>query len=220
MKEIIKFIWRWVQSLMMRRKNITISPLARFNKNTVIEGNNVIQRGVMIGNSFVGRNTYISANSELINCKIGRFCSIATNVKIADGTHPSAVFVSTCPSFFSTRKQNGQSLVKEDKYPELLQVGNRSAIIGNDVWIGTNVIIKGGVTIGDGAIIAMGSVVTKDVPAYAIVAGVPARIIRYRFTDEQISSLLNIQWWNKNGEWLKTHIDDFSDIEVFLRNNN
>lgn len=68
--------------------------------------------------------------------------------------------------------------------------------IGNDVWIGDNVIIKNGVKIGDGAVVGLGAVVTKDVPPYAVVAGVPAKIIKYRFSDEIISELLELEWWN------------------------
>ena len=151
-----------------------------------------MQSGAIISNSTIGRNTYISENSVLVNCAIGRFCSIASGVRVADGTHPSSVFVSTCPSFFSIRRQNGQSFVNRNKYPEVIQVEGRSAIIRNDVWIGSNAIVRGGVIIGDGAIVAMGAVVTKDVPPYAVVAGVPARVIKYRFNEEQIARLLDI----------------------------
>ena len=89
-------------------------------------------------------------------------------------------------------------------------------IIGNDVWIGEGVTIKGGVRIGDGAIVAMNACVTKDVPPYAIVGGVPAKIIRYRFTDEQIKFLLDFQWWNKSLEWIEKHAEIFVDIETFI----
>ena len=70
--------------------------------------------------------------------------------------------------------------------------------IGNDVWIGLNATILDGVTIGDGAIVAAGAVVTKDVPPYAVVAGVPAKIIKYRFTESQIDFLLKFRWWEKD----------------------
>lgn len=219
MKELSKYIWRWIQSKKLRRKNVNITPQARFNKNTVFEGNNVVQSGAIISNSTIGRNTYISENSVLVNCIIGRFCSIASGVRVADGTHPSSVFVSTCPTFFSTRKQNGQSFVDRNKYPEVIQVEGRAAIVGNDVWIGCNAIVRGGVKIGDGAIVAMGAVVTKDVPPYAIVAGVPARIIKYRFSEDQITHLLKIQWWNQTEDWLVSHAEDFENIDIFLRDN-
>ena len=84
------------------------------------------------------------------------------------------------------------------------------------MWIGDNVLIKGGVRIGNGAIVAMGAVVTKDVEPFAIVGGVPARIIKYRFEKEQIEELQRIEWWNMPDEWLTAHANDFNNIDRFL----
>jgi len=88
--------------------------------------------------------------------------------------------------------------------------------IGNDVWIGHSAIILAGVTVGDGAVIGAGSVVTKDVQAYAIVAGNPARIIRYRFDEKTIREFEAIQWWNFSDERLSEFGDCFNDVERFL----
>ena len=164
----------------------------------------------------IGRNTFIGENSFLPNCLIGRFCSIAEDVRVISLTHPSSVYVSTSPSFYSTACQNGQTFVNENKFEEILTVDKQNAIIGNDVWIGTKVLIKGGVKIGDGAIIAMGSIVTKDVPPYSIVGGVPAKVLKYRFTEEQIEKLKTIKWWDKPETWLKDNVDCFSNIDAFL----
>ena len=88
-------------------------------------------------------------------------------------------------------------------------------VIGNDVWIGQNAVILPGVTIGRHCVVAAGAVVTKDVPPYAIVGGIPARIIRYRFSDEQIARLEESKWWEKNDEWLQQHAHAFCDIDQF-----
>ena len=87
--------------------------------------------------------------------------------------------------------------------------------IGNDVWIGDSAIIMDGVKIGDGSIIAAGAVVTKDVPPYAIVGGVPAKIIRYRFDEDDINFLLELSWWEKDKKWIKENAEKFSDIRNF-----
>lgn len=219
MQELFKFLWRFFKSLQLKRKNIKVSVHSRFNTKTVFEGNNVVAKNACVGDSFVGRNTYIGHDTILSNCKIGRFCSISSDIKVVDETHPSSIFVSTSPSFFSTLKQNGQTFIDKPLFDEKLGVDGFSAIIGNDVWIGTKAIIKGGVTIGDGAIVAMGAVVTKDVPPYAVVGGVPARVIKYRFAEEQIKKLESIQWWNKPDEWLKNHAEEFANINLFLERN-
>lgn len=219
MQEFIKLIWRCFKAFSFRKKNIKVYANTRFNQDTFFEGNNVVGKNTVIGGSYIGRNTYIGNETNLSKCQIGRFCSIASCVKVIDNTHPSSVFVSTSPSFFSILKQNGQSFVKENKFEEHLRIDGYSLIIGNDVWIGTNAVIKGGITIGDGAIIAMGAVVTKDVPPYAIVGGVPAKVIKYRFNEAQIKKLLELQWWNKTDKWLEQHADYFENIDVFLKNN-
>jgi len=138
-------------------------------------------------------------------------------VKIVRYTHPTKKFASTSPAFFSTQDQCGKSFVTTNAFKEQVLVDNCSAIIGNDVWIGEDAKILEGVSIGDGAIIATGAVVTKDVPPYAIVGGVPAQIIRYRFKEEQIAYLQQLQWWNKDTAWLERHAHEFTDIEELMK---
>jgi hypothetical protein len=88
--------------------------------------------------------------------------------------------------------------------------------VGHDVWIGHGAIILSGVTIGDGAVVAAGAVVTKNIPPYAIAAGVPARIIKYRFSDSAIRELLDIRWWDWPDTTTRERANDFFDMELFL----
>ena len=92
--------------------------------------------------------------------------------------------------------------------------------IGSDVWIGSHVIVMGGVTIGDGAVVAAGSIVTKDVPPFAIVGGVPAKIIKFRFPSETIKRLLEIRWWDLPDEEITKHIDLFHTPDVTIEDIN
>lgn len=94
---------------------------------------------------------------------------------------------------------------------------NKQFVIGNDVWLGKNVILTNGVTIGNGVRVGAGAVVTKDLPDYAIAVGVPARIIGYRFTPEQIQKLNKIAWWDWPIEKIRECYDDFADINIFLQ---
>ena len=104
------------------------------------------------------------------------------------------------------------------KQKNILPAKNNFVIIGSDVWVGINAIILPGVKVGDGAIIGAGAVVTHDVPAYAIVAGVPAKILRYRYTEKQRAEMLKIAWWNWSDEKIKTNADYFyGDINDFIQ---
>lgn len=182
----------------------------------LFEGNNKICRGAYVNNVLVGYASSIGSESYICKAQIGRFSSIGDNVKFISATHPLEPFVSTHPAFY--RKGSAEKYIDKDKYSEYLTIdGSYSFDIGSDVWIGSNSIIRGGIRIGNGAIVAMGSVVTKDVEPYSIVGGVPAHFIRYRFTEEQRNKLLCFKWWDKPNSWIEEHAEYFSDIEKLLK---
>jgi len=194
----------------------------RINRQSDFEGNNLIMQNTNFINSSIGLGSYIASNSVLRSTKIGRFCAIGDNVRTGLGLHPSNTFVSIHPAFFSTQKQagftfTGKNLFEEHRFTDSTK--KYYVEIGNDVWIGSNVMIMDGTKIGDGAIIAGGSIVTKDVLPYSIVAGVPAKILKYRFTPEEISFLLEFKWWEKDINWLKENAELFTDIKLFMKKN-
>ncbi|MBN2520484.1 MAG: CatB-related O-acetyltransferase [Bacteroidales bacterium] len=204
------------QKYLSYRYNIKFGKNCIINKRNTYEGYNAIYNNTKVTNSFLGYGSYIASNSNLNYTKIGRFCAVGENVKTFLGIHPSSYFVSIHPAFYSTKKQAGFSFVKEDRFQEHKFINDSYVVdIGNDVWIGNNVIIMDGIKIGDGAIIATGSIVTSNVPEYAIIAGVPAKIIKYRFEKDQIKFLANFIWWNKDPDWIRNNAEIFSSIEIF-----
>ena len=140
-----------------------------------------------MGKLTIGAHTYgnIARRGEMNNINIGKFCSIATNVVIDGGFNHESKWISTYPF---------RSMFGWDVPHNAICKGDVN--IGNDVWICENVLIMSGVTIGDGAIIGANSIVTKDVPAYSIVAGSPTQILKFRFDRNTINELLKIKWWD------------------------
>lgn len=207
MKMIKKIRNRFLQRKLEKEKNVFISGNPKVHSNSIFAGNNVIANGARITNCILGKGTYVGTNTILDKTKIGNYCSIAKNVSQAIGNHPTTGFVTTHPAFFSTRKQAGFTYVNENYFEEISYTDKSKQYvneIGNDVWVGANVLLLNGVKIGNGAIIAAGAVVTRDVEPYAIVGGVPAKLIRYRFEKKKIEEIENSKWW----EWEETKIKE------------
>lgn len=151
--------------------------------------------------------------------KIGKFCSIAPGVTIALMNHPLE-FVTTHPILYNEYYLKKLSGKTKDIPIETLNYNIIETIIGNDVWIGANAIIKRGVTIGDGAVIAAGSVVTKHVEPYSIVGGTPAKLIRYRFSEEVREELKSVKpFWNYTDDELVINIKRLYDVNKYINEN-
>lgn len=149
----------------------------------------------------IGEYSSIGRYAKIVHTEIGKFCAISWDVTINAISHPhSHLSISAFPYVphvgnFVDRRTQTHSEVK----------------IKNDVWIGANSVIMPGVIIGNGAIIGAGAVVTKDVPDYAIVAGVPAKVIRYRFSERIINELLKLEWWDWEREVIRNNIHLFQN---------
>lgn len=196
------------------RKNDVRISLSANARGCRFEGKNKVYSGGSVYCGSLGRGTYVGPNSRLPHCKIGRYCSIGPDVVVLAGTHPIDEKISTHPCFYSLGEQAGFTYVKEQSYNEFLLCGptNKYYVeIGSDVWIGARSTLVGGVRIGNGAVVAAGSVVTKDVPDYAVVGGVPAKQIRFRFNEELRTSLLAERWWEKDEEWILNHLPRFRE---------
>lgn len=191
--------WNWLVSNI---RNCNIDAQARVLDNHFL--NNVT----------VGKGTYIAYSAFISNTSIGKFCSIGPNFDCGWGFHPING-ISTSPAFYSTKKQAGFTFSTSDKCEE-----RKFITIGNDVFIGRNVTVLDGVNIGDGAVIGAGAVVSKNIPPYAIAVGCPIHIIKYRFSQEIIDSLVASRWWDQDDEVLKEVEKNFFDVEKFLATNN
>ena len=163
--------------------------------------------------TFEGRNL-LASKSSLYNVKMGYASYVGSDCVVRNT-------VIVHPAFYSLKKQCGMTYVKKQKFEEEKYVDNDNKYIvkiGNDVWIGANCTILQGVTIGDGAIIASGSIVISDVEPYTIVGGNPAKKIRDRFNEKEIEYLNNLKWWDKPEEWIIKMLNNLKILKILFCN--
>lgn len=213
MKKILVNIYLFITNLFKKKHNPTIDQFVFLsNKN------------VYIGKYTYGfESTKIYTWGEDIDIRIGRFTSIGAGLKLFCGGNHSTSFVSSYPfgSIYNNRLK-----INTNKQ---IVFSNGNICIGNDVWLGRDVTIMSGITIGDGSVIAANSHIVKDIEPYSIYGGNPAKLIRYRFSEEIIDMLLKLQWWNYEDSIIekiypilleKPNENTFNDIIEILENHN
>jgi len=162
----------------------------------------------------MGDYSYVVNDSQITYTTIGKFCSIAAMTRINPGNHPMHRAAQAHFTYRSSAYFDGET--DDEAFFDWRRAHH--VRIGHDVWIGHGAVVLPGRNVGTGAVIAAGAIVTKDVPAYSIVGGNPARIIRRRFPDEIADRLANLAWWDWDHDELREALPDFRklDVEAFL----
>lgn len=222
MGQLYKKIGKWLKNIIRKKNNSNDSTLKSIIGNTnlinakarvqysEIKGNvivgeqSIIYKAIIEGDIQIGRYTTINGpGTELVAginpIFIGSFCSIASNTVIREHNHN----IKSATTYFIKKR-----IFKKGNFADAVSKG--PITIGNDVWIGTQSVILTGVNIGDGAVIAAKSLVNKNVPPYAIVGGIPAKILSYRFDGELIKEMLKVEWWNWGLKKIEANEEFFS----------
>lgn len=213
------FVYPFVRIFIEIKTSSIMKQRTYLNKGTRLLGKNYLGRGVYLTHTELGFGSYIAEGGRLSDIRVGRYCSIGPDIRCAFGLHPTNTFISTHPAFYSSSAAEGftyrkETVFKEEKYAD--EKNGYRVVIGNDVWIGAGVTLLEGITIGDGAIIAAGSVVNRDVEAYGIYGGIPARKIASRFDNTSDREFISrSRWWDKSEKELKNNVEAFDSIEAF-----
>ena len=200
---------KYLKNFFSRKKfNKYISWLAVWDATTEIPDKIYLAPFARLMNCKVGKYTRIKPGCVLKNVTIGKYCSLANNVMIGLGQHPTFL-LSTNSIFY--KKGVTDKFAQQINYDE-----EPHTTVGNDVWIGNGAVVMDGVTIGNGAIIASRAVVTKNVPPYAVVGGVPAKILKFRFAPTVIAAIQDSRWWDLKDEAIERVLPIFvkSDLTV------
>jgi len=218
LKGKIRHLLLYIYHKRKNRKLVKFWYSSEFSYRCKFEGMNMIGRHANFFGS-LGYGTEIG-DGCFLSAIVGRFTSVGSRCKYTNATHPmKEPFVTTSSLFYSTngiKSPTGKTFAEEQMFEEFKFYDKSKEIvnnIGSDVWIGLDVNLIGGVSIGDGAVVLSRAVVTKDVPPYAIVGGIPARIIGYRYDNDTIDFLLKTKWWNNTPDWFKDNWRLMCDID-------
>lgn len=205
------FLSNYVKSFLSKERYFKkVSLFSIWDKTSVISPKTYIAMGVRLSESSIGDYTRVRHFAAVYATSVGKFCRIGKDVKFGVAQHPTNL-ISTNLMFY--RKNQ----IKNDWVRTIVYEEYKKIKVGNDVWVGEGAMIMGGVTIGDGAIVASRAVVTKDVPPYAIVAGIPARVVKYRFSEEVIEKLLEVQWWNLSDAEIEKALPIFTKPDITVQ---
>jgi phosphonate metabolism protein (transferase hexapeptide repeat family) len=190
-----------------------VHPTARVRDSKLGRWTEVGER-TRVAESAMGDYSYVVNDSDIAYAEIGKFCSVASHVRINPGNHP----LDRVALNHFTYRSSAYGLGEDDRDVFDWRRSKR-VTLGHDVWIGHGAIVLPGVSLGTGSAVGAGSVVTKDVPAFAVVVGNPARILRFRFPPEIQAALLCVAWWDWSHERLREHLRDFRELgaEAFCR---
>ena len=194
MKSFIKNIISYIFHTLKKNRYSVKSPEVSI-KASIGYGVEILKQTSIDSNSRIGNCSFIGKNCNISKSSIGNYCSIANNVSIGMGEH-------------DIHKISTSAIFLDDPYSDFTK---HECIIEHDVWIGTESVILRGVTVSTGAVIGANSVVTKDIPPYAVAVGSPARVIKYRFDNEKIERILKSKWWEKEPQEAKNIIAELEN---------